>query len=117
MNKVKTFEEARKLSLIKWNKVKYLSIELDNLIDTDCSFCEYSNFLFDIVEKRKANKLIIPSKIGSCEHCPVEKLCDKLIKEKDNHHVFMNFVYELIDKLEDMKEENYKSRHQLKGGE
>lgn len=112
MNEVKTFEKARIQSLEKWNKIKNALIKIDNLIDGDCSFCEYSNYHF---EKESLSK---STKLGSCICCPVESLCDKLIEIKGNdYNNFINYISELVDELEDMKEENYKSRHQLKGGE
>jgi len=113
MSKVKTFEDARKLSLIKWNKVKEALMELNNLIDDECSFCDYSTYLYRKEPESEPTKLVI------CKRCPVESLCDKLIEIKDNkpRSVFIYYVDHLIDELIIMKEENYKSRHQLKGGE
>lgn len=108
MKEVKTFEEARIHSFKKWNRVKDALINVSNIIDEDCGFCEYSDYLF----KKKSKKL------DSCVFCPVETLCGKLLKIKViSYSEFNHFIYKLVDELETMKEENYKSRHQLKRDE
>lgn len=109
---VKTFEEARKLSLVKWTRVRESLMDLGNMMDEDCSFCEYAETLVELKDST------FDKKLEACKYCPVELLCQKVIDIKlVNYYDFMFFIYHLVDKLEDMKEEKYKSRHQLKGGE
>ena len=109
---VKTFEDARKLSLIKWTRVRESLIHTGLIMDEDCVFCEYAETLVEW-KGTKADK-----KLEACRYCPVELLCQELIDIKlKNYTNLLYFIYDLVDKLEEMREENYKSRHQLKGGE
>jgi len=69
MKTVKTFKEAKKLSLKKWNNVSELIHELNELSGEPCGFCEYSRHL---KEKRVMT-------LSNCSVCLVNNKCKDLV--------------------------------------
>ena len=98
---VKTVAMARRMSLIKWKKVKVLSGRVFNELDSACGFC-YLGRSRALSERDGKDSDNLPF-IEKCDHCGVNKRCDKILKKGNN---IEEKLTELIDKtitfLEDM---------------
>lgn len=66
---VKTVAKARRMSLIKWERVKAFSRDLINEIDKSCGFCELMSYLAG------------EESLGRCDRCVVNERCQKIQKE------------------------------------
>lgn len=91
---VKTVAKARGMSLVKWRKIHELASVLFNEIDSSCGFCQLGRY------RAKGKGLTY---VAKCDHCGVEKRCQKIMTEAGK---LEEKLFELIDEtitfLQDM---------------
>jgi len=108
---VKTFAEARAMSITKWEEILEELNEIENTIGEHCGFCFLADYEFKQSKK--------PS--YKCTHCLVVNKCEEY---KDTMgktlNKFQEWVEDLTIWLEDLKEKDTTSRYlerKKKGGE
>lgn len=92
-DEVKTVAMARRMSLIKWNRIRGFSRDLFNEIDTSCGFC---NLARQLAEKEKG-------RVEKCDHCQVDTRCHAIQDVSgDIEDKLMKMIEGTISFLEDM---------------
>jgi len=102
MTEVKTFEEARKLSIDKWKNVLEEISFLENLMGEHCGFCLLGEYE------------VQQSAIGSkCTHCLVESKCEEYKETMQNTLCKLSIWVEenLLPWLDNIKENELTSRY------
>ncbi|MBA7490177.1 hypothetical protein ES702_00712 [subsurface metagenome] len=108
MVEVKTFEEARKLSITKWESILEELNEIESTIGEHCGFCFLADYEVECLR-------VIFYK---CSHCLVEDKCQEYKEEMGStFNKFQEWVSELLEWLDDLKEENTTSRYLKKKGD
>lgn len=93
---VKTVEQARNLSLSKWNKVKELHEKFFDEVDLNCGFCDLSKYR--LKNKGKDSKAVM-----GCELCDVQERCLDIQREASNLETkTRRLINRTIKFLEDM---------------
>jgi len=107
MTEVKTFEEARKLSIDKWEKILVKISELEYLMGAECGFCFLSEY------KSKTTMYF------KCAQCLVENKCEEYKETMQNTLCKLESWVEenILPWLDTIKENELTSRHQLKEDE
>lgn len=98
---VKTVKIARGMSLVKWKRIKTFSSDLFNEFDSACGFCYLGRYR--ALSERDGEASDDLQFLVKCDHCGVDKRCDKILKKGNN---LEEKLFELIDEtitfLQDM---------------
>ena len=88
-----SFDEAKKLSLKKWNTIKTKIGNILNSLADDCGFCERNDLLYPNYDYRE------------CKNCEAKNLCINDIFPIDNGLIeAYEWTKHLINNIEALKE-------------